>query len=83
MTGCPSCDELGLQYLLALEEVRVARRELAFSSTTHQVQSARARLIRVEADKEFATQELLSHCDQTGCHPEHVEIAALKNITVH
>lgn len=56
------CDELRVRYLLALEEVRTARQELAFSATLTRMASAASRLAHVEEHKEQARQELVSHC---------------------
>jgi len=67
MTGCQSCDEFLIEYLLALEEVRVARQQLAYATNLDEWEAARVRLARVEAYKENATREVTAHCDDTGC----------------
>lgn len=67
MTGCQSCDEFLIEYLLALEEVRVARKQLAFATSLEEWEAARVRLARVEAYKENATREVTEHCGETGC----------------
>ena len=69
MTGCQSCDEFLMDYLLAVEEVKQVRQELAFATTLDQWENARARLAHVEAYKDHATRELASHCAVTGCEP--------------
>ena len=67
MTGCQSCDEFLIEYLLALEEVRVARQQLAYATCLEDWEAARVRLARVEAYKENATREVTAHCTATGC----------------
>jgi hypothetical protein len=69
MTGCQSCDEFLIEYLLALEEVRVARQQLAYANSLEEWEAARVRLARVEAYKENATREVTAHCSATGCEP--------------
>ncbi|MBZ5726164.1 MAG: hypothetical protein LAP87_14335 [Acidobacteriia bacterium] len=64
---CAAGDELGIQYLLAADQVDVARRELSHSVTQTQQESAATRLGRVEAHKLYALGELLSHCVRHGC----------------
>jgi tartrate dehydratase alpha subunit/fumarate hydratase class I-like protein len=67
MTGCQSCDEFLIEYLLALEEVRIARQQLAYATNLDEWEAARVRLARVEAYKEHATREVTAHCNDTGC----------------
>ena len=67
MTGCQNCDEFLIEYLLALEEVRVARQQLAYATSLEEWEAARVRLARVEAYKEDATREVTAHCANTGC----------------
>ena len=67
MTGCQCCDEFLIEYLLALEEVRVARHQLAYANSLDEWEAARVRLLRVEAYKENATREVTAHCAATGC----------------
>jgi hypothetical protein len=69
MTGCQSCDEFLMEYLLAREEVKAARQQLAYAATLEEWEAARGRLARVESYKEEATQELACHCEATGCEP--------------
>jgi hypothetical protein len=69
MTGCQSCDEFLIEYLLALAELKVARQQLAYAKSLGEWEGARARLARVSAYKEHATQELAEHCQSTGCEP--------------
>ena len=72
MTGCQSCDEFLMEYLLAREELKAARQQLAYATSLEEWEAARARLARVEAYKQDATQELALHCAQTGCEPPDV-----------
>ena len=67
MTGCQSCDEFLIEYLLALEEVRAARQQLAYATSLDEWEAARVRLARVEAYKDNATREVTVHCTTTGC----------------
>lgn len=67
MTGCRSCDEFLIEYLLALEEVRLARQQLAFAMNLDDWEAARVRLARVEAYREQATREVTAHCGESGC----------------
>jgi hypothetical protein len=67
MTGCRNCDEFLIEYLLALEEVRLARQQLAFAMNLDDWEAARVRLARVEAYREQATREVTAHCDESGC----------------
>ena len=69
MTGCQSCDELLMQYLLALQELKSARQQLAYSSSLRDWETLRARLASIEAYKEHARRELYQHCEVTGCEP--------------
>ena len=69
MTGCQSSDEFLMEYLLAREEVKAARQQLAYATTLEEWEAARGRLARVEAYRQDATQELASHCEVTGCEP--------------
>lgn len=69
MTGCQNCDEFLIEYLLALEEVRVSRQQLAYATSLDEWEAARVRLARVEAYKEEATLEMALHCEDTGCEP--------------
>jgi hypothetical protein len=69
MTGCQSCDEFLIEYLLALEELRAARHQLAYATTIEEWEAARARHTRVSTYKEHATQEMAAHCQATGCEP--------------
>ena len=62
MTGCQSCDEFLIEYLLALQELKAARQQLAYASSLEEWEAARARLARVSTYKEHATQELAAHC---------------------
>ncbi|HUI79496.1 MAG TPA: hypothetical protein VLY24_16340 [Bryobacteraceae bacterium] len=67
MTGCRSCDEFLIEYLLAKEELKLARQELAYATSLDAWESARVRLARVEAYREEATREVTAHCNTTGC----------------
>jgi len=67
MTGCQSCDEFLIEYLLALEEARAARHQLAYANSLDEWEVARVRLARVEAYKANATREATAHCAATGC----------------
>ena len=69
MTGCRSCDEFLIEYLLALEEVKLARQQLAYSTNLEEWEAARVRLSRVEAYKDQTTREVTAHCNETGCEP--------------
>jgi hypothetical protein len=64
---CGVADELGIQYLLALDQVETAQRERDHAVTITQQESAATRLSRVEGHRLYAMGELLSHCERHGC----------------
>ena len=67
MTGCQHCDEFLIEYLLALEELKLARQQMAYANTIEEWETARVRLVRVESYKDQATREVTAHCSATGC----------------
>jgi tartrate dehydratase alpha subunit/fumarate hydratase class I-like protein len=81
MTGCQSCDEFLIEYLLALQELKAARQQLAYAATLEEWEAARARLARVSTYKEHATQEMAAHCHDTGCEPPDLGQPILDQIT--
>jgi len=81
MTGCQSCDEFLIEYLLALEELRAARQQLAYATTLEEWEAARTRLARIDAYKEEATREMAAHCQATGCEPPELGKPVLELMT--
>jgi hypothetical protein len=60
-------DELGIAYLLALDELRAAETGLLHAVTVTQEESASTWLRRVAAHVRYCKDELLSHCARHGC----------------
>ena len=60
MTDCQAAEEMGIVFLLALEEVRAARQELAFAVTPGAISGAGAHLARVETCKRHAAERLMA-----------------------
>ena len=60
-------DELGIAYLLALDQLRAAEAGLAHSVTVTQEESAATWLRRAAAHASYCKEELLSHCARHGC----------------
>jgi hypothetical protein len=60
-------DELGIAYLLALDELRAAETGLLHAVTVTQEESAATWLRRVAAHVRYCKEELLSHCARHGC----------------
>ena len=67
MTPCETSDDLGIRYLLALDELQAASRGLAHSVTVTQRESEGQWLNRAEAHAIYCKGELLSHCERHGC----------------
>ena len=60
-------DELGIAYLLALDELREAETGLLHAVTVTQEEIAATWLRRVAAHVRYCKEELLSHCARHGC----------------
>ena len=60
-------DELGIAYLLALDELRAAETGLLHAVTVTQEEGAATWLRRVAAHVRYCKEELLSHCARHGC----------------
>ena len=60
-------DELGIAYLLALDELRAAETGLLHAVTVTQEESAATWLRRVAAHVRYCQEELLSHCARHRC----------------
>ncbi len=67
MTVNKRTDELGIAYLLALDELRTAETGLLHAVTVTQEESASTWLRRVAAHARYCKEELLSHCARHGC----------------
>ena len=67
MTVNGRTDELGIAYLLALDELRAAETGLLHAVTAIQEESAATWLRRVAAHVRYCKEELLSHCARHGC----------------
>jgi len=60
-------EELGIAYLLALDELRAAETGLLRAVTVTQEEMAATWLRRVAAHARYCRDELLSHCARHGC----------------
>jgi hypothetical protein len=67
MTVNERTDELGIAYLLALDELRAAETGLLRAVTATQEESAATWLRRVAAHVRYCKEELLAHCARHGC----------------
>jgi len=72
---CEVRDDMGIQYLLALDLVREAQRELNQAVTVTNMECALTKLRRVEEYRRDMLRELREHCESHGCFtPETEEI---------
>jgi hypothetical protein len=67
MTVQETSDELGIRYLLAIEQLQAAKLGLAQSVTVTQQESADTWLRRAAAHAHYCQDELLSHCAHHDC----------------
>lgn len=67
MTVQETSDELGIGYLLALEQLQAAKLSLAQSVTMTQQECADTWLRRAAAHARYCKDELLSHCALHDC----------------
>lgn len=74
MHHCDTREELAIGYLLAIDAVKDARRELDWAVTRLQQECAATRFYRVEAHRMYALGELLSHCEHHCCAPAHLDV---------
>lgn len=66
---------MGIQYLLALDLLREAQREVYQAVTFTNMECASTKLRRVEEYRLDMLRELVEHCESHGCStPESVEI---------
>jgi len=65
--NCELRDELGIEYLLATDQVQDATRELDWAVTITQRECAATRRHRLEAHRLYIQQALADHCEQHGC----------------
>jgi len=73
--ACEVRDDMGIQYLLALDLVREAQRELNQAVTVMNRECALTKLRRVEEYRRDVFRELVEHCESHGCStPETEEI---------
>ncbi len=72
---CELSEELGIQYLMALDLVRRAQDHLNRAVTVTNIECASTELRRVEGFRRDILQTLAEHCDSHGCAtPELQEI---------
>jgi len=64
---CERSDELGIQYLMALDKVRRAQTDLCRAVTQTNIECATTELMRVEAYRLALLRELAGHCESHGC----------------
>jgi len=72
-TVCEVRDELGIQYLLALDLVREAQRELYQAVTRTNLECAATKLRRVEEYRLDMLLETVEHCQMHGCSTPELE----------
>jgi hypothetical protein len=73
--ACEVRDDMGIQYLLAIDLVREAQRELNQAVTVTNMECALTKLRRVEEYRRDLLRELKEHCERHGCStPETEEI---------
>ena len=70
---CEFSDELGIRYLVALDLVRRAQRDLYQAVTLTNVECATTELRRVEGYRLDILQELAKHCESHGCATQELE----------
>jgi hypothetical protein len=71
--GCELRDELGTQYLAALNLVRRAQHRLNYAVTVTNTECARTELRRVEDYRLDLLREISEHCESHDCATEHLE----------
>lgn len=71
--GCELRDQLGTQYLAALEMVRRAQQRLNQAVTVTTIECARTELRRVEEYRLDILREITHHCVSHDCATEHME----------
>jgi|SRR5581483_10307906 len=79
MQGCFTCDELQVEFLLALADVKAARQAVAFSATLAQLHSATDRLAYLDQSKEDARKQLVGHTARHHSRARHPEHASTSN----
>jgi hypothetical protein len=71
--GCELRDQLGIQYLAAVESVRRARHRLNYAVTLTNIECARTELRRVEDYRLDLLREIVDHCESHDCATSHLE----------
>jgi len=71
--GCELRDQLGIQYLAALDLVRRAQQHVNQAVTVTNIECARTDLRRVEQYRLDILREISGHCDSHDCATRHLE----------
>jgi hypothetical protein len=69
---CELRDELGIQFLMAADQVCDASRELSWAITVTQTVGAKTRLQRVREFWSDMQRDLVTHCAEHGCADEEI-----------
>ncbi len=64
--ACDICEDLAISYMLAVDAVAGARKELNQAVTQTQIECASTKLFRVEAHRLGMLKALQAHCDAHG-----------------
>jgi hypothetical protein len=71
--GCELRDQLGIQYLVALDLVRRAQQRVSCAVTSTNIECARTEMRRVDEYRFDLLQEIIDHCESHDCATEELE----------
>ncbi len=71
--GCELRDQLGIQFLAALDSMRRAQQRLNHAVTLTNIECARTELRRVEAYRLDMLREIVDHCERHDCATPQLE----------